>query len=120
MNEVRTAPITKIGVYEIKGSVINIGSYIGKKICVTLKYNETYKYFFMVKQYLSGKFHIDYFYSVIDDDFFSIEDGQGILKIGYVSLDIGFRFLFYNFDSKTYTITSIDGDNCFEMQIKAY
>jgi hypothetical protein len=120
MNDVVTAPITKIGVYKIKGSVIDIGSHMGRKICVSLKYNETYKYFFMVKHYLSGKLHIDYFYSVIDDDFFSIENGQGILKIGYISLDMGCRFLFYNFDSKTYTITSIDGNDLFEMEIKAY
>ena len=120
MNEVNDAPVTKIGVYEIKGSVISIGSHFGRKICVGLKYNETYKYFFMVKTFLSGKCHIDYFYSVIDEDFFSIENGQGNLRIGYAELPMGCRFLDYNFDTKTYTITSRDGNDIFEMEIKAF
>jgi hypothetical protein len=120
MNEVNAVPITKIGVYEIKGSVINIGSHCGKKISVNLNYNETYKYFFMVKNFLSGKYHIDYFYSVIDEDFFSIENGQGNLRIGYAELPMGSRFLHYNFDTKTYTIVSRDENNIYEMEIKAF
>ncbi len=120
MNDLNAVPITKIGVYEIKGSVIDIGSHMSRKICVSLKYNETYKYFFMVKNYLSGKCHIDYFYSVIDEDFFNIENGQGNLRIGYAELPMGSKFLHYNFDSKTYTIVSRDGNDIYEMEIKAF
>lgn len=99
--------ITAFGNYKIKGDLTVIGRINTDKIKKTLFYNHTKTQFFLLKEYLSGKLHIDFFLNFDNVEPGIYFDYPGIFKVKIAfSISGDQKNLYFDFSKNSYIIES--------------
>jgi hypothetical protein len=96
--------ITKFGNYSIRGELSLIGSYDTPNIFQQLYYNHPNNQYFLMKKYLSGKVHIDFFKT-----FTSVPKGLLFGTSGYLEMCVATcegKELYYEFEKNRYIVSS--------------
>ena len=102
------------GNYKIKGDLEIVGIFSTEKIKSTLYYNHTKEQFFLLKEFQSGKNHIDFFLN-----FDNIEPGLFFDKPGIFKVKVAFsisgnqKLLSFDFSKNVYIIQSEDLGNSY-------
>lgn len=95
---------TKFGNYTITGELFLVGSYDTPNIFQQLYYNHSGNQYFLMKKYLSGKVHIDFFKT-----FTSVPRGLLFGTSGYLEMCVAIcdaKELYYDFEKNTYIVSS--------------
>lgn len=97
--------ITVFGNYKIKGDLEVVGVFETIKIKNTLYYNHTQRQFLLLKEYISGKNHIDFFLNFDNIEPGLFFDQPGIFKVK-VAFAVGFdqKLLSFDFSKNAYIV----------------
>lgn len=107
--------VNNFGSYRIIGDIELVGTCYLSKVDLTLYFNHFNKKFFMVKQYASSKYHIDFFMHKIFD-LFSLNEINNLEEIARIDeKDIENGLLFFNgLDNKFIFVNS----NGYSMELR--
>jgi hypothetical protein len=99
--------VHRFGNYNITGDIVIAGTFKTDKINNTLYYNYTRKQFFLLKEYLSGKCHIDFFISFDGIEPGLFYDMPGIFKVK-VAFSNGYdeKLLSFDYTKNVYLVQS--------------
>jgi hypothetical protein len=99
--------IHRFGNYKITGDLEIAGTYNTDKVKNTLYYNHTKKQFFLLKQFISGKYHIDFFLSFDQIEPGLFFDMPGIFKVK-VAFSTGYdeKLLSFDYTKNVYLVQS--------------
>lgn len=99
--------ISVFGNYKIKGDLEIAGVIETEKIKSTLYFNHTKKQFFLLKEYVSGKNHIDFFLFYDNVEAGLLFDKPGIFKTNIAfSVSSEETYLLFDFSKNTYIVQS--------------
>ena len=105
--------VAKFGNYTITGELSLIGCYDTPNIFQQLYYNHSGNHYFLMKKYLSGKVHIDFFKT-----FTSVPKGLLFGTSGYLEMCVAVcegKELYYEFEKNRYIVSSKKDDQIYRL-----